>query len=267
MLASLCCLFVLPYNTLESSFLSPIIDNMSQLLSTSFERMSKWETCQLDDFWNRELFLSTFCIAHVWYVWSFYVLWSLSSADKLYLLFPCVTILAAGLFDVPCFPAPSHLLIAAQCPHLARLRLAFQLMPLKSGASVCILYSVLWPWQWQWVVPVLDSRRHVLDTGTSGSVAMGPGPAAWSSPWLAHCSPTFTWNYYVVNICCIVAMIILLLGCPSNMRWLTVYSNVNLKSHFTLKWTRMVSTLLLKLTKRSQFARYFSLNMTEFKHW
>ena len=128
------------YNTLKSSFLSPIIDNMSQLLSTSFERMSKWETCQLDDFWNRELFLSTFCIAHVWYVWSFYVLWSLSSADKLYLLFPCVTILAAGLFDVPCFPAPSHLLIAAQCPHLARLRLAFQLMPLKSGASVCILY-------------------------------------------------------------------------------------------------------------------------------
>ena len=128
------------YNTLKSSFLSPIIDNMSQLLSTSFERMSKWETCQLDDFWNRELFLSTFCIAHVWYVWSFYVLWSLSSADKLYLLFPCVTILAAGLFDVPCFPVPSHLLIAAQCPHLARLRLAFQLMPLKSGASVCILY-------------------------------------------------------------------------------------------------------------------------------
>ena len=126
-------------------------------------------------------------------------------------------------------------------------------MPLKSGASVC-LYSVLWPWQWQWVVPVLDSGGH-------GAPCPGYGHQ-WQccyGPWacrlvitLAHTlltSPTFTWNYYVVNICCIVAMIILL-GCPSNMRWLTVYSNVNLKSHFTLKWTQMVSTLFLKLTKK-----------------
>ena len=34
----------------------------------------------------------------------------------------------------------------------------------------------------------MDTGHHVLDTGTSGSVAMGPGPAAWSSPWLTHCS-------------------------------------------------------------------------------
>ena len=79
--------------------------------------------------------------------------------------------------------------------------------------------------------------------------ALGLPPGHHPGSHTAHCSPTFTWNYYVVNICCIVAMIILL-GCPSNMRWLTVYSNVNLKSHFTLNWTRMVSTLLLKLTKK-----------------